>query len=153
MPWAQAAPSAEESEAYCRRSFARFVLREDLVWFIAEAADERAFVGSVGLHRMDWSLRRFEIGYWRRTGRGGRGLMTEAVQALTRLAFDTLSAQRVEIRMDDDNTASWQLAERAGYTHEAVLRGDGVSPLGQRRSTRVYARVRGIEEPIASIVD
>ena len=30
MPWAQAAPLLDESEAYCRRNHARFRLREDL---------------------------------------------------------------------------------------------------------------------------
>jgi RimJ/RimL family protein N-acetyltransferase len=148
MPWAQSEPRLDDAEAYCRRTFANFILREDLVWFVLEP--DGGFVGSIGLHRIDWSLRRFELGYWRRTGRGGRGLMTEAAKAVARLAFDRLEAHRVEVRMDDENTASWKLAERAGFTHEAVLRGDSIGPLGNRRSTRVYARVRGIEELLNS---
>lgn len=153
MPWAQGPQSADESEVYCRRTFAKFILREDLVWFVAEAGAPDVVLGSIGLHRIEWSLRRFEIGYWRRSGHGGRGVMTEAVRAVARLAFDRLAAQRVEIRMDDGNAASWRLAERAGFTHEAVLRGDSVCPLGNVRSTRIYARVRGIEEPLPSVAD
>ena len=152
MPWAATLPSVDESEAYCRRAHAKFLLREDLAMFVfAGGADDREgeLVGATGLHRIDWPLRSFEIGYWRRTGCEGRGFMTEAVRAMARMAFDALDARRVEIRMDDRNVASWQLAERAGFTLEALLRFDSLTPAGEPRSTRIYARVRGAEEPLA----
>ena len=109
---------------------------------------EGELLGGTGLHRIDWALRRFEIGYWRRSGLRGRGIVTEAVVAISRMAFDALDARRVEIRMDDDNGASWKVAERAGFTLEALLRFDAATPAGEPRSTCVYARVRGAEEPI-----
>lgn len=151
MVWAHTPRDADEAEAYCRRMHAKFLLREDLVWFVHERGDdggEARFVAAVGLHRMEWNVRRFEIGYWRRAGCGGRGYVTEAANALTRLAFDTLDARRVELRMDDANVASWKVAERCGFTLEALLRGDTLTPAGTVRSTRIYARVRGIEEPV-----
>jgi RimJ/RimL family protein N-acetyltransferase len=151
LPWAGTMPSVDESEAHCRRQQARFILREDFVLLIfLRCADgsEGELVGGTGLHRIDWSLRRFEIGYWRKTGCAGHGLLTEAVRAIARLAFDDLGARRVEIRMDDNNTASWRLAERAGFTLEAILRFDATTPQGEPRSTRVYSRVRGAEEPM-----
>ena len=156
MPWAGAAPTLEESEAHCRRQQGRFILREDLVMLMFardESGGEGQFVGGAGLHRIDWSLRRFEVGYWRRTGLEGRGIVTEAVTALSRMAFDVLDARRVEIRMDDSNVRSWKVAERAGFTLEALLRFDSVSPGDEPRSTRVYARVRGAEEPMAGSGD
>lgn len=150
LPWASAAPSLAESEAHCRRMQAKFILREDFVFMIFErgaAGAEGELLGGTGLHRIDWTLRRFEVGYWRKTGCQGRGVVTEAVQAMSRLAFDTLGARRVEVRMDDNNEKSWKVAERAGFTLEALLRFDSVTPGGEPRSTRVYARVRGAEEP------
>jgi ribosomal-protein-serine acetyltransferase len=150
LPWAGAMPSVDESEAHCRRQQAKFILREDFVFLIfAREADgsEGEFLGGTGLHRIDWTLRRFEIGYWRKTGCEGRGVVTETVRAMARLAFDTLGARRVEIRMDDANVRSWKVAERAGFTLEALLRFDSLTPGGEPRSTRVYARVRGAEEP------
>lgn len=150
VPWAGAMPTVEESEAQCRRQRGRFILREDIVLLIFArdaSGQEGEFLGGCGLHRIDWALRRFEIGYWRKTGRGGRGVVTEAVRALARMAFDVLGARRVEVRMDDNNVASWKVAERAGFTLEALLRFDSMTPEGAPRSTRVYARVRGAEEP------
>jgi len=149
MPWAQAAPLLDESEAYCRRNHARFRLREDLPFFIFERepdAREGVLVGACGLHRIDWAVRRFEIGYWRRAGLPGHGIATEAVRALSRMAFDQLGARRVEIRMDDENVPSRQVAERAGFTFEGLLRCDTLNVAGETRHTRVYARVRGVEE-------
>ena len=153
MPWAQAAPTLDESEAHARGAQARFMQRSDLVYAIWEhdgQGVETRLVGGTGLHRIDWSVPRFEIGYWRRSGEQGRGLVTEAVQALSRMAFDVLQAQRVEVRMDDANTASWKVAERAGFTLEGVLRRDTVAVDGRVRDTRVYSRVRGVEEPLTS---
>ncbi len=153
LPWAGAMPTVEESEAHCRRQQARFILREGIVMLVfarGPAGEEGELLGSTGLHGIDWSVRRFEIGYWRKSGCEGRGLLTEAVSAMNRLAFDTLAARRVEIRMDDANVRSWRLAERAGFTLEAVLRFNSQTPQGAPRTTRVYARVRGAEEPPGS---
>ena len=153
MPWAQAAPLLDESEAYCRRNHARFRLREDLPFFIFEREPdgrEGVLVGATGLHRIDWAVRRFEVGYWRRTGLQGHGIVTEAVRALSRMAFDALEARRVEVRMDDGNEASRKVAERAGFTFEGLLRQDMLTVAGVPRDTRVYSRVRGVEEPVPS---
>jgi len=150
MPWAKAAPSTAESEAYCRRMHAKFLLREDLVLLIFERGSDGAdgpVLGAVGLHRIDWGARCFEIGYWRRKGLGGLGIVNEAVQGLARMAWNHLGARRLEIRMDDDNGPSRRVAERAGFTFEGLLRLNTLAPDGSARSTRVYARVRGEEEP------
>jgi RimJ/RimL family protein N-acetyltransferase len=132
-----------------RRQHAQFLLREDFVFQIWEHAGdgvEHTLLGGTGLHRMDWTVPRFEIGYWRRIGHARRGIIGEAVTALTRLAFDQLHAERVEIRVDTENVASWRVAERAGYTLEGILRRDRRNVSGLLRDTRVYSRVRGVEE-------
>lgn len=149
MPWAQQAPTLAESELECRRMAARFARREDLPLFIVEPGPDGAerIVGGTGLHRIDWSVPRFEIGYWRRSDDGRRGMVAEAVRCVNRLAFDRLGAQRVEIRMDSRNSASRRVAERAGFTFEGLLRRDTLTVDGKPRDTLVYSRVRGVEEP------
>jgi RimJ/RimL family protein N-acetyltransferase len=153
MPWAQTAPTLEASEALAREAHGKFLLRSDLVfsmWLHDGQGRETRLVGGSGLHRIDWSVPRFEIGYWCRSGHTGQGLVTEAARALSRMAFDQLQAQRVEVRMDERNTASWRVAERAGFTLEGVLRNEARDVAGGVRNTRVYARVRGVEEAAAS---
>lgn len=150
MPWAQKAPSLKQSELTCRQMAARFAQRDDMPLFIfARAVDGGCgrLLGGTGLHRMDWSVPRFEIGYWRRSDEQGQGWITEAVHTLARFAFDHLGARRVEIRMSSDNLKSRAVAERCGFTLEGVLRQDSLDVHGRPRDTAVYARVRGAEEP------
>ena|SRR6218665_360240 len=142
MPWAQQAPSFEESEAVVRRQRADFVLRKDLVYQIYDREPAgRRLLGGTGLHRLDWAVRRFEIGYWIRSSVEGQGYVSEAVRALAQMAFEQLRARRVEIRMDEQNRRSRAVAERCGFELEGILRNDNLTPAGELRNTCVYARI------------
>jgi RimJ/RimL family protein N-acetyltransferase len=149
MPWAQQLPSLDQSELTCRQLAARFAQRTDLTLYMFERTAEGGggrLVGGTGLHRMDWSVPRFEIGYWCRPSLQGRGLVTEAVHLLARFAFDSLRARRVELRMSSTNAKSRAVAERCGFTLEGMLRQDSIGVDGRPRDTLVYSRVRGVEE-------
>lgn len=144
MPWAQDAPTAESSEMVVRRMQADFITRSDLCFQIyARKPDGSAgrLLGGTGLHRIDWTVRKFEIGYWIRPEAAGQGHVSEAVRLLAALAFDRLGARRVEIRCDARNLKSRAVAERCGFTLEGVLRCDALGVDGQARDTAVYARI------------
>ena len=144
MPWAQDAPTAESSELVVRRMQADFITRRDLCFQIyARRADGSPgrLLGGTGLHRIDWTVRRFEIGYWIRPEAAGQGHVGEAVRLLTALAFDVLGARRVEIRCDPRNVKSRAVAERCGFELEGVLRNNVLGVDGHARDTCVYARI------------
>lgn len=141
LPFAVNLPSVEESEDNVRRAHAKFLLREDLRLHMFHKVSGR-FVGSTGLHRINWDVRRFEIGYWIRTSESGQGLVTEAVQGIVRWASDYLHARRVEIRCDARNLRSRKVAERAGFHLEAVLRQDEPDVEGQPSDTPIYVTLR-----------
>ena len=140
LPWAERMPSLDEQHRHVRDSRRRFQALEDFAFYLFERAGG-AFVGGSGLHRIDWSVPRFEIGYWVRTSRQGHGYAVEAARALAAVAFDRLGAERVEIRADPTNVRSRRVAERAGFELEGVLRRE-VRHLGRLRDTAVYARIR-----------
>lgn len=144
LPWANEPQGVDVSEALARKFHAMFIARTDLVFALFErGADGREgrLLGGSGLHRLDWQVRRFEIGYWLRSSHLGRGLVSEAVAALARMAFETLQARRVEIRCDARNERSARVAERCGFELEGTLRSDALDAQGQPRDTRVYARI------------
>lgn len=144
MPWAQEAPTAESSEVVVRRMQADFVARRDLCFQIyARRADGSPgrLLGGSGLHRIDWTVRKFEIGYWIRPEALGQGHVSEAVRLLTALAFDRLGARRVEIRCDVRNLKSRAVAERCGFELEGILRRDALGVDGAPRDSCVYARL------------
>ena len=140
LGWVQPPPTVESSEAHCKRAYARFLLNEDLMAFFLQR-DSGALVGGGGLHKADWTLRQFEVGYWGHALHAGSGLVTEGVRALTEHALTALQATRVFLTTDDLNTASWRLAERAGFELEGVLRNERLNLQGRLRNTRVYSRV------------
>jgi RimJ/RimL family protein N-acetyltransferase len=121
MPWVDRYHNPDDALEYTRRSRARWLLREDLSVAIVERQTGR-IVGGSGLHRIDWGIRAFEIGYWIRQDAEGRGYITETVQLLTRLAFDELDANRVELRIDTRNIRSLRVGERLGFVLEGTLR-------------------------------
>lgn len=139
MPWAKEIPTQEESEAMVRRKQAEYLAREDLMLLMF--LKDGVFVGGTGLHRIDWALPKFEIGYWVRTSLTGRGYMTEAVNAIAAVAFGPLRARRVEIRVDERNVRSWRVAERCGFQLEGVLRHDTIANDGTLRNMRIYSRI------------
>lgn len=146
MPWAQEAPTAENAELVVRRMQADFIARRDLCFQIyARRADGSPgrLLGGTGLHRIDWAVRRFEIGYWIRPEAAGQGHVSEAVRLLTALAFGPLAARRVEIRCDPLNLKSRGVAERCGFELEGVLRNNTLGVDGAPRDTAVYARIAG----------
>jgi RimJ/RimL family protein N-acetyltransferase len=140
MPWARQAPSVEDSEENIRRAVSRFQTREDLrlMLFLKDGT----LAGGSGLHRIDWDVPKFEVGYWLRTSLCGRGYMTEAVAGITRFAFEQLGAQRVEIHADDRNVRSWRVAERLKFPLEGILRNHARDVDGGLRDTRIYAKTQ-----------
>ncbi|MGM7637026.1 GNAT family N-acetyltransferase [Bacillus sp. Hm123] len=141
LPFVHYEQSLEGAEANVREAYAKFMTREDLRLHIFHK-ETGEFIGSSGLHRMDWKIRKFEIGYWLDSKFSGYGYMTEAVQAITSFAFEQLTANRVEIRCDPDNQRSRAIAEKLGFALEGILRNDQLSADGsQIRDTCIYARI------------
>lgn len=141
MPWVDRYHNPDDALEYCRRSHARWLLREDLTVAIVEKQTGK-IVGGSGLHRIDWKLRLFEIGYWLRYDAQGYGYATETVQLLTRLAFDELDANRVELRIDARNVRSLRVAERVGYVLEGTLRRKMPAPAGIAADMHMLALIR-----------
>ncbi len=141
MPWAHQPVTREGEAEIAQRMAANFLKREDLPFYILDKVTGK-FIGGTGLHRFDWGVPRFEIGYWARASCEGKGYITEASAGIARFAFETLKAERVEIHMDDDNVKSWRVAERLHFKLEGVRRRDARKTSGELRDTRVYSMIR-----------
>jgi RimJ/RimL family protein N-acetyltransferase len=142
MPWAQEPPSVEKSEENSRKAYAQFISREDLTLRLIHKATGD-ILGSSGLHPRDWSVPKFEIGYWCRRRFAGQGYITEAVTGILKFGFETMGAKRIEIRCDPANVRSIRVAERVGMIREAVLRNDRTGTDGAVRDTVVFAMTLG----------
>ncbi|WP_054957884.1 GNAT family N-acetyltransferase [Paenibacillus dakarensis] len=144
LPFANNKPSVHESEAFVRKARLCFLERTDLVLHLFDR-ETGAFVGSSGLHHIDWKTRRFEIGYWLRSSCTGKGLAAEAVNGISNFAVTQLGANRVEIRIDSRNTRSRKVAVRTGFSLEGTLRNWRRNEYGDLIHLMVYSKVRGAE--------
>lgn len=144
MPWAKELPTHEKSEARIRRAIAAWQTRTDLPLHLY-LKDSDTFVGGSGLHRFDWDVRRFEIGYWVRTKFAGKGYISEAVNGITQFAFEHLNANRVEIRCDAKNVRSVAVAKRCGFLLEGTLRNQDLAVDGSLRDTLIFSKISPTE--------
>jgi RimJ/RimL family protein N-acetyltransferase len=107
---------------------------EDARGFIAmasEAEPETVFaidvggeaVGGIGFHLgQDVARLSAEIGYWLARPFWGRGIVTEALRAVTTHAIETHGLVRLYAMPFAWNLASARVLEKAGYVREATMR-------------------------------
>lgn len=79
-------------------------------------------LGSIALNWLDWKNRRGEVGYWLAREARGHGHATRAVRLICEWGFQALGLERIELLAATANPSSQRVAERAGFTREALLR-------------------------------
>jgi RimJ/RimL family protein N-acetyltransferase len=122
-----------------RNVMASFILREGIELIGVEVATGTAVIWC-GLHDIDWQGRQCDTGYWVRKSAQGRGIATEAANALVRYAFGALGMQRIGLTHSAGNEASRRIAERLGFSLEGIQRGANVLPGGKHEDRYCYAR-------------
>ena len=89
--------------------------------FAIEVNGEAA--GGIGFNlQSDVNRLSAELGYWLGEAHWGRGIMTEAVRAVTAHGFDALGVRRIFALPFAANAASARVLEKAGYRLEGVMR-------------------------------
>ncbi len=146
LPWVATDPTPESTELYCRTAQANFLGRKDLPFFIFERATGQ-LLGGCGLYRTVWATPKTEVGYWLRSTAVGKGIATEAVNAIVAYAFGYLQAIRVELITNEKNTASRSVAHRCQFTLEGILNNERRAPDGRVVNTCVYARFPPASSP------
>jgi RimJ/RimL family protein N-acetyltransferase len=81
--------------------------------------DGRA-MGTIGLDGIQFAVRAWrvdsaELGYWIAPPLWGRGMMTEAAQAVMRCGFDTIGLHKITVGCLAENAASRRVIEKLGF--------------------------------------
>ena len=121
IPWMRDEPRPLEATAQrLRAARAAFDGDDDYKYALFEPGEERLAGEVVLLSRAGPGA--LEIGYWIDRHLAGRGLATEAAAAVTRVAFEALQVDRVEIHHSAANAPSAGVARRLGFTQDGTLR-------------------------------
>jgi ribosomal-protein-alanine N-acetyltransferase len=99
----------------------RFLAGDTIRWAI-EPLEHGEMIGTVGLLRFDFELRRAELGYEVVRRLWGRGLATEAAAAVVAYGFSVLGVHRIEAGILPDNVASVRVVQKLGFVEEGTRR-------------------------------
>jgi RimJ/RimL family protein N-acetyltransferase len=127
----------EGTLARLRAARASFDTDNDYKYGLFEPGEERLVGEVVLLSRAGPGA--LEIGYWIDRELAGRGLATEAAAAVTRVAFEVLHVERVEIHHSAENAASAGVPKRLGFTQDATLRRRANDSDGVTRDLTVWS--------------
>jgi RimJ/RimL family protein N-acetyltransferase len=117
-----------------------FVTAEDLGHQFA-IVEQGGLVGSIGMRVNQFGTG--HIGYWCVKEARGRGLTPRALRLVARFGLEELGLGRLELITDPDNVASQRVAEKVGFTREAVLRSHLLHPDGRRRDSVMFSLLPG----------
>jgi len=121
MDWAHEEPQPVETKVDRLRGFrALYDTGESFVMGIFDRSEDQV-LGGTGLHPRI-GPGGLEIGYWVRASATRQGLATETAAALTRVGFEVCEADRIEIRIEPRNVASFGVPRKLGFVEEATLR-------------------------------
>ncbi|MFA6908310.1 MAG: GNAT family protein [Patescibacteria group bacterium] len=101
---------------------------------------EQRPIGSISLDHVT-PKHKATLGYWLAKEFRNKGIMQEAVGAITRFGFAQLKLQRIEATVDITNKASRRVLEKNGFKVEGVQK-KGVMHRGQLRDVYMLAKVR-----------
>jgi [ribosomal protein S5]-alanine N-acetyltransferase len=120
-------------------AFIDIILRNDPLVCFAIVVDGHC-AGGIGLERLaDVHRLTGELGYWLGVEHWGRGIATEAVNAVTQWGFGAPGLKRIFAQPLADNLASCRVLEKAGFVLEGTLKHSAIKD-GVLRDQRMYAR-------------
>jgi ribosomal-protein-serine acetyltransferase len=100
------------------------------------------FAGVIGFRGTDRANRKTEIGYWLSESFQHKGIITNAVPALMKFAFDELGMNRIQIRCGVGNSPSRKIPIRLGFRFEGIERAGEFFADGRFVDLEVYSRLK-----------
>jgi RimJ/RimL family protein N-acetyltransferase len=136
-------PTLDESRKAMRWHIA-YHPSQYVLWAIEEKKSKR-LIGMINYHRRDRRERRVDVGWIMAADRQGKGLMSEAAQALLRYLIDRLKIHKVEAFIRRENKPSAALAKRLGFRLEGGPIRDRWWVGGKWHSVMLYGLIAGEE--------
>ncbi|WP_442480698.1 GNAT family N-acetyltransferase [Streptomyces kutzneri] len=139
--------SPEDAERWIAERTAEWEAGSDFAFSVVDGADTvlgQVSVGAVNRrHSAGW------VSYWTTAAARGRGVASQACQALARWAFDEAELFRLELGHRVNNPGSCRVAHAAGFAVEGQQR-QKLAYDGIRYDVELHARLATDPEPLAA---
>jgi len=116
----------------------QFINKEEFL-FVLKERENRTVIGLTYIKKLDWKAKQAELAYCIGYQYEGKGWMTEAVQALSRYAFDKLGLKTLQIIVHESNLGSIKVAEKCGYIWKRTLKKEHTPPKEAPLDMELYA--------------
>jgi RimJ/RimL family protein N-acetyltransferase len=148
IPWARDEPeSLENKRDRIRMWNNNHQENKDFYTYGIFKKNDRKMIGTVYLFtRRGPGI--LEIGYWIDKDQTGRGFATECTYAMTKLGFEHIQIDKMEIHCDSHNTASSRVPEKLKYTNEFDYRILERNEEGDRRVFKAWVLFKDEYETI-----
>lgn len=133
--------SAENAKIELNYWAGLFNYRSSFYWAVALQSSNQ-MIGTCGFNHWNVSQRRAEISYDLDYNYWGKGIMTQAIKAITGFGLEDMLLQRVQATVSIDNLASIKMLEKVGLNRESLLKKYGVLH-GQAKDFYMYAKTQG----------
>ncbi len=90
-------------------------------WAVTLKGDD-TMVGNIGFFNIQKEHHRAELGYFLHPKYHRKGLMAEAIKAVTNFAFSDMNVHSIEANINPENEASKKLLQKMGFVQEAYFR-------------------------------
>jgi ribosomal-protein-alanine N-acetyltransferase len=120
---------------------AEYLAQTNLYWGVA-LRQSNLVVGAVEFHHWNRYHHKAEIGYSLAHAYWGRGIASEALQAIFSFGFDRMELHRIEANTIADNFPSVRLLERLGFQREGTRRESSWEDDGTYHDSALYGLLR-----------
>ena len=139
QPWMDwATPSYDLDSAQRWFEFTRLTWQHASAFhFVIIDSGTGQYLGNCGIDGIDEKKQLCNLGYWVRTSQTGKGIASRATRLAARFAFETMTLQRIEIVIANDNLASQRVAQKAGAHFECLIK-DGMVVRATMHDAAIY---------------
>ena len=102
--------------------FEKLYAQKTGIWWKIVDKERGAPLGGIGMNNYQKAHNRAEIGYWLLPEHWGKGIISEALEAMVPYLFGEWRLHRIEAVVEAGNSNSSRVLERAGFVYEGTLR-------------------------------
>ena len=100
------------------------------------------FAGLIGFKDYDPDNHKAEIGYWLKEDKQGHGIISQSVEVLLGYGFETMSLNRIQIKVAVQNVKSKRVPERLGFKLEGIERDGELLFSREYTDLMVYSKLK-----------
>jgi ribosomal-protein-alanine N-acetyltransferase len=113
--------SREDAKSFAQSVIDNYEKGNNNIWAI-EYKEDKKMIGTIDFIGYSEKYKRSSLGYVLNKTYWNKGLMTEAVEAVIKHAFEVLDLNKVSASAIDFNVGSYKVMEKAGMINEGITR-------------------------------